>query len=425
MANNKESLVRIIDFWRKSVEQDDLRDRLITGEINLKSKEIIDLVGPRRSGKSSIFKLIIKKLNLKDNYLYINFEDPFFIGNNSPQIIESLVEVFREYFNPGLEYVFFDEIQEIDHWEKAVRKLRDGESLNIFITGSSSKLLSGEISSLITGRHLSYKVFPLSFAEFVDFGGINLSDKKELVLKEEKLRKKFSDYLEVGGFPEVVITKNEALLKDYFYDILQKDIIKRHDVRDKDALEKMALFVLSNSGKILTMESLKRDYGLSFETASAYWEYLKESFLVFELPQFSYSLKKQGKALKKVYAVDNGLANSVSFRFSQDLGRKFETAVFLQLKQKREEIFYYKNKKGGEVDFLTRKRGANEELIQACFDLGDAKTKEREVKNLLEAMEELKINEGRIVTGGESGKIVSQGRKIIITPAFRWLLDKD
>ena len=205
MKNNSEQLIKIIDFWKKSVETDTLQGRFIAGKINVKSKEIVDLAGPRRSGKSSILKLIIRNLKLKDDFLYINFEDPFFIDHNSPQVIEELVSVFREYFSPDLRYLFFDEIQEIDHWEKAVRKLRDGENFKIFITGSSSKLLSGEISSLITGRHLSYKIFPLSFLEFLDFEKIKLKGRKDVVLKEKILHKKFLKYMEIGGFPEVVI----------------------------------------------------------------------------------------------------------------------------------------------------------------------------------------------------------------------------
>lgn len=422
MEKNNEQLIKIIDFWQKSVASDKLQDRQILKEIDSKSQEIVDLVGPRRSGKSSILKLIIRNLDVKNNFLYINFEDPFFINHNDPQIIEELIAMYREYFNPGLRYLFFDEIQEINHWEKAVRKLRDGEKFKIFITGSSSKLLSSEISSLITGRHLSYKIFPLSFSEYVDFKKIKLDSAKDIVLKEKLLYKEFLKFMEIGGFPAVVTSGNLSLLKSYFFDILQKDIITRHDIREKDLLEKMAVFVLSNSGKIITVESLKKAYSFSFDTVSSYLEYFKESFLVFDLLQFSYSLKKQNKGLKKFYAVDCGLASAVSFRFSEDKGRMLENIVFLELKRIGEEIYYYKNKDGTEVDFLIREKNKNKELIQVCWDLSDEETKKREISNLAKAMNELKLKSGTILTSNETDEINIEGKTIIVQPVFRRFL---
>lgn len=422
MINNSEQLIKIIDFWQKSVENDVLQKRQILKKIDIKSKEIIDLVGPRRSGKSSILKLIIRNLNLKGNFLYINFEDPFFISHNNPEIVEDLTAVFKEYFNSGLHYLFFDEIQEINHWEKAVRKLRDGGNFKIFITGSSSKLLSGEIASLITGRHLSYKIFPLSFIEYIDFKKIKLEEKKDIILKEKLLQKEFLKFMEIGGFPAVVTGDNPALLKNYFLDILQKDIIMRHDIREKDTLGKMAVFLLSNSGKIITAESLKKAYNLSFEAVASYLEYFKESFLIFDLLQFSYSFKKQSKTLKKIYAIDCGLASAVSFRFSEDKGRILENIVFLELKRKYEEIFYYKNKDGTEVDFLIREKNKNKKLIQVCWDLSDKETRKREVDGLLKAMRELKLKSGVILTNNESGEINTEGKTVIIQPASRFFV---
>lgn len=422
MRKNDEQLVKIIDFWQKSVEKDQLRVRPVVDEIDFKSKEIIDLVGPRRSGKSSVLKLLIKKMKIEEESLYINFEDPFFIGNNGPEVVEELIAVFLEYFSPNLRFLFFDEIQEIDHWEKAVRKLRDGEDFKIFVTGSSSKLLSGEISSLITGRHLSYNIFPLSFREFLDFKKIRLERKKDLVLQGRRLRSEFAEYMEIGGFPEVVISGSKELLKNYFYDILQKDVVKRHEVRERDVLEKMAVFLLSNSGKIVTIESLKKQYNLSFETVSLYLEYLKDSFLIFELRQFSYSLKKQNKAWKKNYAVDAGLANNVSFRFSQDKGRILETIVFLELRKRYGEFFYFKNSDDSEVDFLVREKNVNKQLIQVAWELGSEETKNREIESLRKAMRELKLKQGTILTNDEDEELSFDEGRITVKPVYKWLI---
>ena len=341
MTIGDQQLIKVIEFWRESIHLDGLQDRDIVGAVDLKSREIIDLIGPRRSGKSSILKLIVKRLGLKDNYLFINFADPIFITNNEPAVIEELIQVFREYFNPKLEYLFFDEIQDITHWERAIRKLRDDDKFKIFLTGSSSKLLSGELSTLLTGRHQSYRILPLSFQEFIAFRGVVLAGKRDLVLKEKTLLKHFDEYLSIGGFPEIVLTNNRELLKSYFFDIVQKDVVMRYDVREKEVLQKMAVYLMSNAAKIASVETLKNTFSISFALASSYIEYLKEAFLIFDLQQFSYSLKTQHKALKKIYSIDTGLSNAVSFKFSEDIGRALENVVFLELLKGGNEIYYY------------------------------------------------------------------------------------
>lgn len=421
---NKEKLVKIIDFWQKSVENDDLFRREIIGTINLTGKEIVDIIGPRRGGKSSILKLVIKRLNLAGDYLFVNFEDPYFVENNGPEIIEELLEVYQEYFGKDLKYLFFDEIQSIDDWEKAVRKLRDGAKYKIFITGSSSKLLSKEISTLITGRHLSYRALPLDFKEYLYFNKIGIDSKKEMILKENLLKRKFEEHLAIGGFPEVVLTGNRELLKNYFYDFIQKDVAVRHEVRDRGALEKMAIFLISNSAKIYSIESIKKFFGFSFESARDYLDYLVEAFLLFELKQFSFSLKKQSKAQKKIFTVDTGLANAVSFRFSEDKGRILENAVFLELLRRNNEVYYYKTENNLEVDFLIKDGAKIKELIQVCFDLSDNETRNQKLKALKQAMAELKLKEATLITMDQKETIALDNQKINIVPAWRWMLER-
>jgi predicted AAA+ superfamily ATPase len=345
------------------------------------------------------------------------------VENNNAAIIEEAVDVYREYFNSDLKYLFLDEVQEIKNWEKAVRKLRDGGDFKIFITGSSSKLLSRELSSLITGRHLSYHIFPLSFEEFLGFEKVSIVNKKDIILKEKLLQKKFEEYLQWGGFPEAVLEKNHELLKNYFFDILGKDIMARYEVRDRATLERMAVFLLTNSTKITTIESLKNNFNLSFETASLYLEYFKDAFLLFELPQFSFSLKKQSKAFKKFYAIDIGLAKNVSFKFSEDNGRVLENAVFLELKRRGKDLYYYKTKEGLEVDFFA-KEGRAGDLIQVSWSIEEETVRKREIKNLFSAMDELKIKKGLILTYGESEIIKKDDKEITVKPVFRWMLEK-
>lgn len=416
-------LIRTIDFWKKSAEESGLFRRILTDKINIKSDEIIDIIGPRRSGKSSILKLLIKNME-KDSWLYINFEDPAFIENNNPKVIEELIETYIQHYGSSLKYLFFDEIQNIEYWEKAVRKLRDGSKYKIFITGSSSKLLSRELSSLITGRHLSYNLMPLNFREYLFFKNITVNNLKETVLQEAKIVKYFEKYLKLGGFPKIVLGENEELLKQYYPDILEKDIIKRHNIRQKDIVEKIGVFLLSNASKILSINSLEKAFNVSFEAASNYLNYFKEAFLVFEVSQFSYSLKTQQKALKKIYAVDTGLANAVSFRFSEDCGRILENCVFLHLNQIAPEVYYYKTKNNLEVDFLVKYQNQKMELIQVCADISDEKTKKRELKALLGAMAELGISSSLILTASTNEVVKINNRKVVIMPVYEWILGK-
>lgn len=424
MPNNEyEQLVRVINFWKESVEKGELFDREVTESIDIKSKEIVDLMGVRRSGKSSILKLIIKKLNLSDNFIFINFEDPYFIEHNNPQTIEDIIEVYKEYFFSNLKYLFFDEIQVINNWESAVRKLRDSEKYKIFVTGSSSKLLSHEMSSLLTGRHLSYLIFPLSFKEFLKFRNIKIDSKKDLILKEKLILKEFSEYLTIGGFPELVLTKNKLLLKQYFTDIVQKDILTRHEVRDKDILDKLGVNLITNSAKIFSIDSLRKTFNISFESTSNYIHYFEESFLIFELPQFSYSLKTQQKSLKKFYSIDTGLANSVSFRFSEDKGRMLEQCVFLHLKKIYDELYYYKTKNNLEVDFLVKKSPKEKQLIQVSWSLDDQETKKREIESLRYAMKELGLKTGLILTYNWEEIIKDKNEEIIVKPFYKWIFE--
>ncbi|MCL5774089.1 MAG: ATP-binding protein [Firmicutes bacterium] len=420
---DKKQLIKIIDFWQKSAKENALFHRALVDKIDVKSGEIVDIVGPRRSGKSSVLKLLMRSLR-EESWLYINFEDPFFIDNNTPQIIEELIETYEQYYSSKLKYLFFDEIQNIKHWEKVIRKLRDGSRYKIFVSGSSSKLLSRELSSLLTGRHLSYNLMPLNFREYLSFKKINLKSEKDFILQEMKIARYFDRYLKLGGFPKIVLEENEELLKQYYFDILEKDIVGRYDIRQKNVLEKMGLYLLSGAGKVLSIASVERAFDVSFQAASNYLEYFKDAFLVFEVPQFSYSLKRQQKSLKKIYAVDTGLANAVSFRFSEDYGRMLENCVFLHLCQFFEEVYYYKTKSDLEVDFFVKKGNQKPELIQVCADLSEEKTKKREIKALVEAITELGLSSALILTGYYRDTVKVNNYTIKVIPVSEWVLGR-
>lgn len=419
-----QQLVKVIEFWRQQIVHDDLVERETLNSIDQKSKEVVDIIGIRRCGKSTILKLLIKKLQLKDNFLYLNFEDPFFLEHNHPQVFMEAVETYEEFFSKDLHYLFFDEVQAVDKWEKAIRTLRDIGRYKIYITGSSSKLLSSELASVLTGRHLTQEVMPLSFLEFLTFSGHSISNKKDLILKRKILLKEWERFLLIGGFPEIAVTKNLQLLKQYFWDIIQRDIVMRHQIRDIVTLERLALFIISNSAKTISIESLKKTFNVSFKMVANYLEYFKECFLFIDVPQFAYSLKKQQKALKKYYTIDCGLANAAALRFSEDKGRMLENAVLLYLKHRKDKIYYYKTKNNLEVDFIVCADQGIELVIQVSWSLVNKITRDREIRALVTALKELGLRQGLILTENEEEELKVDGVHISIKPAFQWILSE-
>ncbi|MFA5994988.1 MAG: ATP-binding protein [Patescibacteria group bacterium] len=418
-----QELVQIIDFWLKIAKKNNLYERTISQTIHLPNKEVIDIVGVRRGGKSSLCKLLIKNFASADNFLYMNFEDPFFISQNSPKIIEQLVQVFQEYFSKDLRYLFFDEIQEILGWEKAVRKLRETEQFSIVITGSSSTLLSQELSSRLTGRHRSFTVYPLSFREFLQFRGQNHVQRKNIIVHQTAILKEFNHFLRLGGFPEIVATEDLVLLKQYVFDIVQKDIIRRYDIRDKLALEKLLIYLYSNTSSIFSARATGAAFQLSPAVVTQYLQYFQDSFLVTAIPRFSFSLKTQQNNLKKIYALDTGMIQVVGFAFSQNNGKLLENVVCLELQRRGHKIYYYKTAHNVEVDFLVYEQPTSSALIQVAWTLRDPKTRQRELTALLEAMNELHLTQGLVLTYEEEEQIELNGKIIQVKPVYQWLLE--
>lgn len=413
-------MIKVIDYWQKVALEGPLFDRDIRLTIPLDRKEVQDIAGIRRGGKSSVCKLLLRTLPA-DAWLYINFEDPYFIEHNQATVIEQLVETATTVFSKNITHLFFDEIQNIEHWEKAIRKMRDAERYRIFVTGSSSKLVSGELASLLTGRHITHTLMPLSFREFLSFKKVPAATVREQAVNNTAIAAAFGEYLETGGFPEIVRSGDHALLKQYYLDIVERDILKRHDIRDKTLLTKLGLFLISNTGSTVSLTSLKNTYGVSFPLISAYVEYFKEAFLLYDLPQFSYSLKTQQKAQKKIYCADTGLARAVSFSFSENKGWMLENAAFLHLKRLGKELFYWKGT-SGEVDFLCKRRDETFEAYQVCWDISDKKTEQREVRAIVNATKELPVKSAFILTAAESATIETGTVPITVMPLRDFLL---
>lgn len=421
MNNINDNLIQVIDFWKKTAISDHLFLRMAESELRMEDDEIVAVIGPRRSGKSSFLKLIIQKLP-PESWLYINFEDPFFIENKEAVIVDQIVETYLNNFSPKLKYLFFDEIQNIDKWEKAVRKFHESKKYKIFVTGSSSKLLSQEFSTVLTGRHKTIKILPLNFKEFLSFRNLKIEKKADFVIKDQEIQNLFKEYLFFGGFPRVVLDKKPEVLKQYFSDIVQKDIVGRYEIRQREKLERLGIYLLSNVANVYSISALSRTFDISWEYVQLYIQYFKEAFILSELKQFSYSLKTQEKAYNKIYAIDNGLVAAVSFKFSENIGAALENCAYNYFSNNFDEVYYYKTESNAEVDFVIKQDKRVAALIQVCADMSDSDTSKRELKGLIEAAKELKCKKLIVATLDYQEKIQVGNYEIICMPLYKIIL---
>ncbi|HEY0089323.1 MAG TPA: ATP-binding protein [Candidatus Lokiarchaeia archaeon] len=412
-------IIEALRTWTKALQQKKLFDRTISKDILRSiSKEVINIIGVRRCGKSSLLILIMQKLNIKEELiLYVNFEDPIFANDLNLELLDKIWDIYRIKLNPDKKpYIFFDEIQFIPKWEKWIKKIRDLEQAYVFVTGSSSQLLSRDFGTSLTGRHISFALYPLSFSEYLLFKNFELP-KSELEFIDKKiwLQRHFYDYLIGGGFPEFVLENNPELLKNYFDDMLYKDVIMRHEIRDANLLRQLANYCLSNIANLISFNSLKNFFKVSFETIKAYLSYLEECILIFQIPIFSYSLKVQEVNPKKIYCIDNGLRNAVSFKFSKDEGKLAENLVFLELKRRKKEIFYWQGKK--EVDFVIKE--PDDTLIAMNVSFSDD-IEEREIEGLKEFFDQFKDNAKKLILITKN--IEKKTENISLIPIWKWIL---
>ena len=396
----------------------------------IKFKEVVIITGPRRGGKSSLMKLICDDLIKKDrvppsNILYLNFEDERFIEFNAAGDFAQIYELFLQINKPtGRLYFFLDEIQNVIGWERWVNRLYENENIKIFLTGSNASLLSSEISTALTGRNRTITNFPFSFGEFLNFKNYRLQENDFYQTKKRaKIKSFFQEYLKLGGYPEIVKINDPTLLEQYFKDIIYRDILPRYSIKKIKEIRELCLFLASNLGSIHSYSRLQNLIGVkSLNTVKTYLEILEEVFLFFRINLFDYSIKRQIYNPSKIYIIDTALGNSISFKFSENIGHIYKNLVFLELKRRSKEIYYWKSKKGKEVDFLIKKGLNIEETIQVSYNLNDKKTLEREIESLLIAKDEFKIEHLSIITEDEEMEKEIEGVKIKIIPLWKWLL---
>ncbi|MCM2359032.1 MAG: ATP-binding protein [Geobacteraceae bacterium] len=407
------------------------RDMQETVRPYLGQREILVITGVRRSGKSSLMRLICGDLMEhhaveRPNILYLNFEDERFSGFTSADF-DPLYEAYLELEAPkGKVWLFLDEIQNIPLWEKWLNRLYEFEEAKIFVTGSNASLLGSEIATALTGRNRSIVVWPLSFAEFVRTRGVSAVP-ADLYHRHTRLELKrlLNEYLNTGGFPEIIKTGDPTILEHYYQDILYRDVITRSGIRSTREIKELALFLASNCACIHSYKSLQGVIGVkSQNTVKSYLQSLADVYLFLLVDLFDYSLKRQIYNPSKVYGVDTAMMQAVSFTTSRNLGRVYENIVFLELKRRNREVYYWKSTEGKEVDFLVREGLAITEAIQVSLDLSDPTTREREVKGLLAAAGAFPSARLTIISEDEEGEMNLNGAAIGIISLWKWLLNK-
>ncbi len=379
----------------------------------LESPFITIITGIRRCGKSTLMLQLTKHYK---NFYYVNFDDERFL-NFTVADFQTLMLIFKQQSNSKT--IFIDEIQNIENWERFIRRIND-EGYKIFITGSNSKLLSSELSTHLTGRYIKIELFPFSFTEYLSFNKINFkqlnSDNKAQILKY------FDKYINNGGFPEYTTYNNKQQLQNIYEDIIYKDLIARFSIKNSKALKQLAHYYYSNFTKEISYNSLKSILSInSSNTIKDYTEYLQQSYLLFECYKFDYSLKKQLTYSKKIYAIDNGLRNRISFRFNAGLGQLLENIVYIQLRKQYKDVWFYKTKKKHEVDFCIQHDKI--QLFQISYNIEDKKTLNREIRSLVDASSELNTDQLFLLTYNTFDTITKDNTTIEILPVWHWLIN--
>ena len=398
----KETIREVIMSQRETLNKSELgtpREK----EVKIEESFALLITGIRRCGKSTFLHQILKKQ--KKGY-YLNLEDPRLDGFELSDF-NKIEIIMEELYGEGGVY-FFDEIQNIEKWEKFIRYLIDKKE-RIIITGSNASLLSRELGTKLTGRYLQIELFPFSFREFLD------------IKKENPSIKSFEGYLDNGGFPEYLKKENQGILHELLSDVVMKDIAVRFGIKNTNILNKIVIHLISNVGKEFSYNSIKKMFEIkSVQSVIDYISYFENAYLIFSIPRFSYSYKQQQVNPKKVYSIDNGFSYANTASFSKDRGKMLENVIFLGLRRKFKDIFYFQEK--NECDFVVKQKEKIIKAIQVCFELNE-ENKGREINGLISAMERFKLNGGVILTYNQEDQFLIEGKKILVKPAWRWLLE--
>lgn len=423
-------MLKKIIFEQKIRKEALLNEKYISRYQTIELEKMFDtslikvILGPRRAGKSFFAIHVFNPAKAA----YVNFDDENLLKvHNYDEIIKSALEIYGQ-----TKYLLLDEIQNVPQWELFVNRLhRNG--YNILVTGSNSKLLSKELATHLTGRHLPLELLPFSFKEFLQYK--NFSENLKGIMTTERKAELLSHlyfFMRNGGFPELLMNglKPETYLTPLIESLLFKDVIKRYKLRKADHLYNLETYLINNVAKEFTYERLANNLDLtSWASVVKYMAYLEEAYLLVVLGRYSHKTAERLKSPKKVYMIDNGFITSTAVQVSPDNGKLMENLVFTELLKKglrpNLELFYYKTRNNKEIDFLIKQSTAVKELVQVCYDISQSEVREREIKALIEAKEELHAEKLTILTWDEKRQINRNGNEIDFIPLWEWLTVDD
>ena len=398
----QDEIASVIDAqWVEFLKDDTGFEREMLRQVPVAESFATIITGIRRSGKSTLLLQLLRQKY--STAVYLHFDDIRLAGFETSDFIRLHSEIKKR----ETTLVFFDEIQLIQGWELYVNQLLR-ERYTVFVTGSNASMLSVEMGTHLTGRHLSVELFPFSYTEYIHF------------LNRENSAESVEAYLHSGGIPQYVKTGISSTLSALVDDILWRDIAVRHAVRDIASLRQLAVFLLTNISNSVTASRLAGMFGIkSPSTFLEYFSYMKDAYLFDFVPLFSHSLKVQARNPKKVYTMDLGLYAQNALSTSENSGRRFENLVFLHLRRTHKDIFYFRAKK--ECDFVVLEKSKVTKAIQACLHV-TSENFERELSGLKEAMQAFDLSYGQIVTLNQADKFVENGVTIELVPAKDFLV---
>ena len=411
----KSNLINVILDQREELKNStNIVERELKFKLTVSPRSNAVLVkGLRRCGKSTLLKQFMET-NFGENFYYFNFDDDRVFGftsDNFQLLYESMIEIYGD-----LQNFFLDEIQNVKGWELFInRMLRIGKK--VYITGSNANLLSKEIGTHLTGRHIDMELFPFSFKEFLTSFALNVPDKDQLTTIEKgKFVEKFNQYLINGGMPEYVISGNKSTINQLVPDIIQRDIINRYSIRKTSEFKSLIIFLIENISNEISFRSISRSLNISSETTvRKYTEYISDTYLIFLLERYTKKIKTISINPKKVYCVDNGLITANSL---ENKGRLIENLVAVYLRRNELRIYYYKSKDSKEVDFVIPDLRVG---IQVCYELNNENEK-REFRGLIRAAIDLSLEKLFIITNYQEEIRVVNGYKILIIPCWKFML---
>lgn len=403
-------------FWNRDTGIE--RARLAELERAAPLPHAVIISGLRRVGKSTLLAQLAHRLG-ENRFYYVNFEDERFLGftaEDANDLYAHLVELFGE---RGIFVI--DEIQNVPGWEHFVRRFME-MGMKFYITGSNASLLSRELGSRLTGRYVPIELFPFSFTEFLRFRGHTIPDPRRMTTVEAaQLQRFLTEYLRCGGIPEPLKYPDLPLARTLYDDVLYRDIATRYRIEEVRALKELAFYLMSNPANLVSYNRLKEQLRLgSINTVKNYIEYLENSWLIFVINVYDFSVKRQQVAPKKVYAIDTGLANAVGFSVSPNTGKLLENLAFLALRQRTQEVYYYTSPGGFEVDFYLP---ATRQLIQVVQNMAQPTTREREVRALTDALRSLGLTHGLILADANAEPIRQDDLTIEVRSLAEWLLE--